>query len=105
MGRCSYATGWSPCSRIQFLGLGRMFMFEVINLLRCASKSINRKEHYGVYIKQYTEITNDKHINIRIARYIQTRLDGNYAPVHYALAVACIITIFQPFVLVFYKKR
>lgn len=40
-----------------------------------------------------------------IFRYIQTRLDGNYAPVHYALAVACIITIFQPFVLVFYKKR
>ena len=36
---------------------------------------------------------------------IHSDLDGDYTIVHYALAAGCLITIFQPFVLVFHKKQ
>ena len=40
-----------------------------------------------------------------IFRMIHSDLDGDYTIVHYALAAGCLITIFQPFVLVFHKKQ
>jgi len=40
-----------------------------------------------------------------IFRMIHSDLDGDYTIVHYALSAGCLITIFQPFVLVFHKKQ
>ena len=44
-------------------------------------------------------------VKIKNKSFIKNDLEGDYTLVHYGIAIACFLSLFEPFVLICYKSK